>query len=135
MSQKDIETFKRAVDAINRGDVDALLEELDSEVEWHSAILIELGGGEGIYSGHEGIRVLMRDMHETFTEFPVEYSDVRDLDGCLVALGRIHARGAGSGAEVEAPIGTVAELKDGKGIRIRTFFDHNEALEAAGLSE
>jgi hypothetical protein len=29
----------------------------------------------------------------------------------------------------------VAEFKDGKGIRIRTYLDPNEALEAAGLRE
>jgi uncharacterized protein with GYD domain len=40
MSQENLETFKRGLDAYNRRDIDALLEELDPEVEWHP------GGGE-----------------------------------------------------------------------------------------
>ena len=36
---------------------------------------------------------------------------------------------------VEAPIWTIAERKDGKVTRIRTYLDPNEALEAAGLRE
>jgi hypothetical protein len=37
MSQENVEVFKRAFDAINRRDADALVVELDPEVEWHSA--------------------------------------------------------------------------------------------------
>jgi hypothetical protein len=39
MSRENVETFKRAVDAFNRGDIDAVLEELDAEVEWHPVFL------------------------------------------------------------------------------------------------
>jgi hypothetical protein len=44
MSQENVEAFKRALNAGNRRDIEALLEELDPEVEWHSAILASLGG-------------------------------------------------------------------------------------------
>ena len=33
MSQENVEAFKRGLEAGNRGDVEALLEELDAEVE------------------------------------------------------------------------------------------------------
>ena len=39
MSQENVEAFKRFADANNRRDVDALLKELDTDVEWHSAVL------------------------------------------------------------------------------------------------
>jgi ketosteroid isomerase-like protein len=135
MSQENVEAFNRAVDAINRRDVEALLEELDPDVEWYSAILMGMGGNETVYRRHEGIRDFVRDLYETFSEFPAEYSEIRDLGDRLVAIGRIRARGTASGAEIESPIGSVVEFKSGKGRRIRTFFDHQEALEAAGLSE
>ena len=38
MSASDLEAFKRAVDAYNRADVEALMAELDPEVEWHPAL-------------------------------------------------------------------------------------------------
>ncbi len=34
MSQEDVETFKRFVDAFNRRDVAAIVEVVDAEVEW-----------------------------------------------------------------------------------------------------
>jgi uncharacterized protein len=135
MSQENVETFKRAVDAINRRDLETLLPELDPEVEWHSAILMRLGGQRTVYRGHEGMREFFRDMFETLSEIQSEYSEIRDLGDRTVAIGRISPGGAASGAEIESPIGTVVEYKNGKAIRIRTFLDHKEALEAAGLRE
>lgn len=44
MSQESVEAFKRGLEAGNRGDVEALLEELDPEVEWHSALHALMGG-------------------------------------------------------------------------------------------
>ena len=44
-------------------------------------------------------------------------------------------RGKGSGAETETPMGSVVDFQNGKVIRVRTYLDPNEALEAAGLSE
>ena len=44
MSQENVESFQRGTEAYNRRDVDALLTELDPDVEWHSALLIPFGG-------------------------------------------------------------------------------------------
>ena len=54
MSQANVEAFKRAFDAINSRDAEALLAELDPEVEWHGAILMAMGGDRTVYRGHEG---------------------------------------------------------------------------------
>ena len=53
MSQENVATFKRSVDAYNRRDVEAMLETLDPEVEWHSALMVPLGG-EAAVSGTRG---------------------------------------------------------------------------------
>ena len=135
MSQENVETFKRGVDALNRRDVEALLPELDPEVEWHSAILMGLGGQRTVYRGHQGIREFFRDMSETLSVFEAEYSEIRDPGDRVIALGTLRARGVASGAEIESPHSTVVEFKNGKGIRIRTFLDPEDALEAAGLGE
>ncbi len=135
MSKENIEVFKRTVDAINRRDVESVLPELDPDVEWHSAILMGLGGKRTVYRGHEGIREFLRDLSETLSDLQAEYSEVRDLGDRIVGIGHIRTRGTASGAETESPIGSVVDLKNGKGIRVRTFLDHEEALEAAGLAE
>jgi ketosteroid isomerase-like protein len=135
MSQENVEAFKRAVEALERRDVEAALEELDSEVEWHSAILVSLGGDTTVYRRHEGVRELLRDTWGAFAEFHYEFLEIRDLGDRIVATGRLRARGKESGAETESPLGSVVDFENGKAIRVRTYLDPKEAFEAAGLSE
>ena len=52
MSQENVEAYMRAVEAFNRPDIEALLEELDREVEWYSALS---GMGSEVYRGVEGV--------------------------------------------------------------------------------
>ena len=135
MSRENVEVFKRAFDAINCRDAEALLSELDPEVEWHGAILMAMGGKETVYRGHEGVREWLRDLYETLSEFQAEYPDISDLGDRTVAIGHVYARGTASEVEIESPHATVVEFKNGKGIRIRTFLDPEDALDAVGLSE
>ena len=135
MSQENVEIFKRAIDAYNRRDVEALLETLDPEVEWHSALMIPLGGKAAVYRGHEGIRKLFRDLDEVLDEWQAEFPQIRDLGDWVVAIGCVRTRGRGSGAETESPLASVSAIKNGKAVEVRTYLDPQEALKAAGLRE
>jgi ketosteroid isomerase-like protein len=135
MSQENVEALKRANDAGNRQDIDALLQELDPNVEWHPSMQALLGGGTPVYRGHEGVRAMFRDFYDAFAEIHIELTEIRDLGDRTVAIGRLRTRGKESGAETESPWGAVGEFKNGKAIRLRTYLDPQEALEAAGLSE
>jgi ketosteroid isomerase-like protein len=135
MSEENVEAFKRGFEAINRGDVEAALEELDPDVEWHPAVQALVGGEATVYLGHAGVREMLRDLWEAFAVLDAEYPEIRDLGDRCVAIGRIRARGRESGAEIESPLGYVIDFKDGKAIRLRAYLDGDEALEAAGLSE
>lgn len=135
MSQANVEAHKRGVEAINRRDIEALTELLDPEVEWHDVFHLMLGGDAAVYRGHEGVRELFRDLYEVLTELHGEYSEVRDLGNRLVAIGRIRTRGRESGAQVQSPLAALVDFRNGKAIRVWTYLDPKEALEAAGLSE
>jgi uncharacterized protein len=135
MSKENVEAFKRATEAANRRDIEAALEELDPELEWHPSIQMFLGGDATVYRGHAGVRELLRDLDEVWAQFHYEFSEIRDLGDRIVATGRFRARGKESGAEVESPLGYLVQFKDGKAIRIWSYLDPAEALEAAGLSE
>ena len=135
MSQENVEAFKRGLEAGNRGDVETLLEVLDPEVAWQSALHALLTGEATVYRGHDGVREMLRDLYEAFDEINIKISEIRDLGDRLVAIGRTRARGGASGADVETPIGFVTEFKNGKAISIRNFLDPKDALEAAGLRE
>jgi ketosteroid isomerase-like protein len=135
MSQENVETFKRAADAYNRRDVEALLKELDPEVEWRSAILMPLGREARVHRGHEGVREGLRDVYKALAEFHAEYSEIRDLSDRIVGIGRVRMRDRQSGVETESPLISVIDVKNGKGTRVWNYLDPREALEATGLSE
>jgi ketosteroid isomerase-like protein len=135
MSQENVDAVKRFIDAYNRRNVEAMLEELDPGVEWHPAILGPLEGEPTVYRGHEGVRQWVREQDEVFDEIHAEYSEIRDLGDQIVAIGHTRMRGKGSGAETESPLASVTDHANGKAVRIRSFFDPKEALKAAGLSE
>jgi ketosteroid isomerase-like protein len=140
MSQENVDGFKRGLDAYNRRDLDALLEELDPEVEWHPALAVLLGGERTVFHGHQGVRESIQEEDEALSVYQLEVSEIRDLGNRVLATGRIRARGRGSGAEIESPFYVLSESKGTKGkgtrtIRLSTYFDRNEALEAAGLRE
>ena len=132
MSQENVETYKRAVEATNRRDLDALVEELDPQVEWHSALV---GLGTAVYRGTEGVRELFRDADETLEGMVFEVSEVRDLSDRVLALGRLRARGHESGVETDVSFNQVVDFRNGKVLRLRSFLNREDALEAAGLSE
>ena len=136
MSKKNVEAVKRGIYAFNCRDMEGLLAELDPGVEWHPALLAALqGGAAAVYRGHEGVRDFVRDLHEAFTELQIEIVEARDAGDAVITEGRLHGRGTGSGAETVTPITYLLDFRNRKVIRVRTFLDHREALEAAGLSE
>jgi len=132
MSQENVEAYTRAVEAFNRFEIEALLEELDPEIEWYSAVS---GMGSEVYRGADGVHELLRDMGEVFTSWTFEVSDIRDLGDRALALGRLHTRGHESGVQTEVSFNQLLDFKGGKVMRVRSFLDSGEALEAVGLSE
>lgn len=139
MSREDVQSFKRAVEAYNRRDVQAVLDELDPEVEWHPGLWpglpALLGGEAAVGRGHEGARKLLGDVYDAFAELHLELSEVRDLGADVLAIGRLYLQGRESGVEAELPWAYVVEYRNGKALVIHTYLDPEKALEAAGLSE
>ncbi len=135
MSQENVVTFKRAVEAYERHDVEGLLDLFDPEADVHPALLVTLGGEATVYRGHDGVREWLRDTDDAFAERGVEVFEVRDLGNRLVARGRTRFVGRASGVATESALAWVVDFKNGKVTRLRSYLDPNEALEAAGLSE
>ena len=133
MSQENVEAFRRGIDASNRGDVEALLKELDPEIEWRSAMHALIGGEETVFRGHDGVRRLFRDVQETFSELHFEASEIHDLGDRILVIGATRVRGKTSGAVSVTPIALVTDVKNGKARLLRSYRDPDEAREAAGV--
>jgi ketosteroid isomerase-like protein len=133
MSQANVETFKRFVDAFNRRDVEAIVGVVDAGVEWRPAAPVALRGEATAYRGHAGISEGLRDLHDSFADLQIEVSEFREVGDRVLGTGRIRTRGKGSGAEFDSVFGAVIEFEDGKATQIRSYLDLGEALEAAGI--
>jgi len=128
----DVELALQASRAWNDGGVDAVLPFLDADVEWHPpAESME----PGIYRGHEGVRDYLGRLAEVFEEVHMEPLEVIDVDNeHVISVVRLIARSENSGMEINADwawLITVGANK--KGMRVETFTDKAQALEAVGL--
>ena len=135
MSQANAEALQRGLAAYDSRDVEALLKECAADVEWESALVKGLDGETTVYRGHDGIRDLFREVDHAFEEFRIGFGDIRDLGDRIVASGWMRVRGRASRVAIESPVSFVADFRNGKAIRFRSFLDWRDALEAAGLSE
>jgi ketosteroid isomerase-like protein len=81
MSQENVENVRRGYEAFARGDLDAVLERLDSDVDWQPAIAPILG--VETVRGKEAVRrFFIRDLFEGFDQFraePLSFEDLGDL--------------------------------------------------------
>ena len=133
MSQKNVEIVRRFYEGFNRSGRPEL-DILDPEVVWYQPD--EIGGGEGSYHGREGVLRAVGEMHATFDHFQAVPEEFIQVGGDrVVVLARHGGTGRGSGVHVDAPVGHVLRLRDGKVIEWRAYLDRGEALKAAGLSD
>ena len=132
MSQGNVEFVERLFRAFNGRDMTAFLDLLDPDVEWVPI----LGVLEGrVYRGHEDVRRWVDDLATDWELFEVYYEELRDLGDRVLIFGRWRARGRASGVESEQPATWLLEIKGAKFVRLQTFTDRAEALEALGLRD
>jgi ketosteroid isomerase-like protein len=123
----------RSYDAFNRGDIETALEVFDPEVVWNTYFVP--GPGGGTYHGHDGVRELWSDARNIFGAFRNEPERLVGSGEHVLAFIRICGRGKESGAEVEAKIAHVHTFRGTKVVRVDSYEDRDEALEAAGIRE
>jgi ketosteroid isomerase-like protein len=126
MSQENVESFKRGIEAWNRDDFDAWIEQFAPEVEW-SALM------EG-FRGHAGARQAWESFKSDVSP-TVQFDDIRDLGESVLALGETTGTGRTTGLEIGGELAQLLTFRDGKVVRICDFRSHAEALEAVRLSK
>jgi ketosteroid isomerase-like protein len=87
MSEENVELTRRAILEWNERGVDALLEVLDPEVEWHPP---RESMEPGTYRGHDGVRDYLGRLRQVFEVQRVESVDVISVgDDVVLAVVRI----------------------------------------------
>ena len=129
-----MEQVRSGYEAFARGDVDAVLELLAPDVDWHPAIAPILG--VETMRGREAVRrFLTRDLFDGFDEFRAEPLSFEDLGDFVLVMVRYAGRGESSGIELDQRFAALFEVRNGKTVTMRDYSTRKEALEAAGLLE
>lgn len=116
-----------AYEALNRRDIDAAMEALDQDAEWHES---EVLPDTGIHRGREAIRAFLTDFLDSWERFHQTVEEVRQADDRVLILIHLEARGRGSAAEVDARYAHLWAISGGRGIRVDAFYDRDEAIAA-----
>jgi hypothetical protein len=95
---------------------------------------MSLGGKAKVYRGHEGVREVLEDVYGSS---PNSTSSSRRTGTSTIESSRLAASVHGVPRVASRPWRRSAtfDFRNHKAVRIRTYLDPKEALEAAGLSE
>ena len=133
-SDDAVEIVRKAWEAWDRGDMQAVFDFYDPAVEW------DMSESEipdmGVFRGHEGVRTFFREWTAPFHDY---YAHAEDFtlgsEGVVVRL-RQGGRGKESGADVEMPpLWQLYRLRAGRAVRVEIYRDEQRAREAAGVRE
>src|SRR4051812_47831973 len=127
--EAQIEVVKKAIEAFNRRDTDAMiaLEPHESFVyDWTRSI----DPNQGTYPGIEGIREFVEDQWTAFEEIRIEPSEYLARGRHVVVPATVHGRGRG-GVAVSANSAHLYTFEDGRLARVTLYQGRDEALAAA----
>jgi ketosteroid isomerase-like protein len=133
MSQENVELAQRGLDALNRGEVDAVIDLCDPEVQW-IAIPGFLPDAEDFH-GRAGVRAWFDKVGEVLRGLRWEVEEITGADERLMVALKLHATGRASGIEREFRIFQAWTIRNGKLVRLESYLSREEALEAAGVQE
>ena len=122
-AQSNSDVFQRVWELYAAGRGAEILEHLDPEVEWRPA-LVE----PAPYHGHEGVRTWAAAAGRAWKSVTVVLEELREVDGCVVALGRIAASDHRGDRVVDTVLACVAEFRGGRIVRAGSFVSDDDAL-------
>jgi ketosteroid isomerase-like protein len=118
-----VDLVRRSYEAFARGDLAAVMAEMDDEIVWEQAQGLPHGG---TYHGLDAVRAnvfepLDRDWWAEFSAVPDE---VLEADrGTVVVLGRYRGVAQRTGNPLDVPFVHVWTVRDGRAVRFRQFLD------------
>lgn len=126
---KMISALRAAYAAFNRGDMDATVEPLDTQIEWTEPA--DFPGG-GTYHGREGARQYLAQSRAAWAKVISEPEQFIPAGNRIVVFVHVRLLPKDSSEWQEARIADVYSFRNGKAIQMRAFADRQEALRWAG---
>jgi ketosteroid isomerase-like protein len=119
---------RRAHDALNRGDADGLaaLCAPDFRLDMSDRVF-----NPEVYSGHDGIRRFMAEVHEVWEAFTWEPTEVKETDDVVLVLVHSVGHGRESGLEIDRHSAMLWRIPEQTLLALTFFRDPSAARRAA----
>jgi ketosteroid isomerase-like protein len=135
MSQENVELVRSATEAYNTG-ADAYLEFMADDVEVYPDV--SRFPEAKPFRGREEFRRFLAEIDEGW-EGGDRLSEIKEIfplgDDRVVTRTDWGGRGRASGIDLRSNLTSITTVTDGQITKLEFFFDHAQALKAAGLSE
>ena len=131
MPEEHVEAVRGVYERWGAGDFRATLDVIDP------LILFVMGPDfpdTGTYLGIEGLRAYTRGFLEPWSRITVEAEEITPAGDSVVAAVRQSGVGGGSGVATDFRYFHVWTFRGGRAIRLETFRERADALDAVGLS-
>jgi ketosteroid isomerase-like protein len=131
MSQENVETVRKAYEALNRRDWDAVFRDADPDF----AMTTQIGPDAGTRRGREEVTGFAQEYIGAFDKLLWEPEEFFEGNEQVVVYVSVRSRPRGGGVDLVVRNGHLWTIRDGVLISMETFPKPGSALEAAGLSE
>ena len=123
--------IRGAIDAWNEGGVDAFMEHVTADVEWHAPE----GFPEGeVWAGRDAVAGALKDQFGTvFSSGRVEVRSVTRGPGGWLLAAHHSVEGQASGMDLAWSVYLVLELEGDLIRRMSAFLEHDAAMHQAGI--
>jgi len=133
MSQANVEVVRRFLDALLLGDMEAVLAEVDPEVEVDD---LDIALDTDHYRGHAGFLRWLTVWNESWSSWTIEGLEVLAVgQEQVISLFVMRAKGAGSGIELNRPDAVTFRFRESKIVEIAYYNDQDQARDALGLQD
>ena len=132
MSQENVDLVRRGYEALARGDLDALFQILDPDVEMDDAANFPEAS---VYKGHQGVLDFLSQQAPVWDDFQILPERFIAVEDKVLVLHKQVGRSKITGLQLEARYAHVWTIRDGLGIQNRTYDSWEAGLKAVGLSE
>jgi ketosteroid isomerase-like protein len=126
--QAGVQLVLEIVEALNRGDVDGMLDRMHPDFEWRPLESSPVAGG--VYRGHEQVRRYVEDWLGTFDNLRLVLEEPSQVADRVIAVVHGYGRGRASGVQLDTHFCQVWTVRGGAALGMEEY-----ATRALALAE